>query len=121
MYVADTDQAAYDEAVNGMLGRVWGEYLLPLFEVFQLLKVFKHDPDVPDSAVTPEYLAEHLWLIGSPDTVEQKIRELYRMSGGFGTLLALVYDYAENQAGWEKSMRLLAESVMPKLADLVPA
>jgi len=121
VYVADTDEQAYQESVHGMLGRVWGEYLLPLFEVFQLLKVFKHHPDVPDEAVNPEYLAEHLWLIGSPATVEQKIRELYRMSGGFGTLLVLVYDHTENQTGWEKSMQLLAKSVMPKLADLVPA
>ena len=59
VYVADTDEEAYDAAVNGMLGRVWRDYLLPLFDAFELLKVFKHDPELPDSAVTPEYMAEH--------------------------------------------------------------
>lgn len=121
VYVADTDEEAYEGAVNGMLGRVWGEYLLPLFESFNLLHVFKHDPEVPDAAVTPEYMAEHLWLIGSPDSVEQKVRKLYQMSGGFGTLLVLIYDYMEDQLGWEKSMHLLAKEVMPRVADLVPA
>ncbi len=73
-----------------------------------------------DSAVTPEYMAEHMWLIGSPDTVEKKLRRLYRMAGGFGTLLVLIYDHMEDQTGWENSMRLLAKDVMPRLADLVP-
>ena len=119
--MADSDDEAYEAGVNGMLGRVWRDYLLPLFGEFDLKKVFKHDPELPDSAVTVEYMAEHLWLIGSPDTVERKLRDLYGLSGGFGTLLVLIYDYMENQAGWEKSMRLLAEEVMPRLRDEVPA
>ena len=121
VWVADSDDEAYDAAVNGMLGRVWGEYLLPLFAAFDLTHVIKHDSSVPDSAVTPEYMAEHVWLIGSPDTVEKKLLELYEMCGGFGTLLSLVYDNIGNQAGWEKSMRLFSGEVMPRLADLVPA
>ena len=120
VFVADTDDEAYEAAVNGMLGRVWRDYLLPLFDSFDLLKVFKHDPELPDSAVTPEYMAEHLWLVGSPDTVETKLRRLNDVSGGFGTLLVLIYDYMEDQARWERSMNLLAREVMPRLADLAP-
>ena len=100
--------------------RVWGEYLIPLFNEFDLLKTVKHEPSVPDSEVTPQYLAEHMWLIGSPDTVEQKLRHLYDMAGGFGTLLIMIVDSMDDQAGWENSMRLLAKDVMPRLADLVP-
>jgi len=121
VYVADTDEEAYDKAVHGMLGRVWRDYLLPLFDSFSLLKVFKHDPTIPDAAVTPEYMAEHLWLVGSPDTVERKLRQLYEVSGGFGTLLVLIYDYWEDQMGWERSMQLLAREVMPRVANLTPA
>ena len=121
VYVADTDEEAYDAAVNGMLGRVWRDYLLPLFAEFDLTHVIKHDSSVLDKDVTPEYMAEHVWLIGSPDTVEKKLLELYEMCGGFGTLLALIYDNMENQAGWEKSMRLFAREVMPRLANVVPA
>jgi alkanesulfonate monooxygenase SsuD/methylene tetrahydromethanopterin reductase-like flavin-dependent oxidoreductase (luciferase family) len=121
VYVADTDAQAQDEALNGMLGRVWGEYLLPLFSAFQLQSVFKHDPNVPDSEVTPAYLMEHLWLVGSPDTVAHKITQLYDAAGGFGTLLMLVYDHMQQQAGWETSTRLLATEVLPKVAHLAPS
>ena len=121
VYVADTDEEARDLALNGMLGRVWHDYLLPLFREFDLMKVFKHDDEVPDEAVNIEYMADHLWLIGSPDTVAEKIRSLYQDVGGFGGLLMLVYDQSENNAAWEHSTRLLAENVMPRVSDLTGA
>ncbi|MBI3326763.1 MAG: LLM class flavin-dependent oxidoreductase [Nitrospinae bacterium] len=120
VYVADTDAEAREAALHGMMGRVWREYLLPLFDAFQLLSVFKHDPNVPDRDVTPEYLLEHLWLVGSPKTVTEKLHQLYEAAGGFGTLLVLVYDHRESQAGWEKSTRLLAHQVLPNIANLSP-
>jgi alkanesulfonate monooxygenase SsuD/methylene tetrahydromethanopterin reductase-like flavin-dependent oxidoreductase (luciferase family) len=118
VYVADTDEEAREQALNGMLGRVWHDYLLRLFGQFNMLHVFKDDPEVPDDAITTEYLADHMWLVGSPDTVTEKIRSLYNNVGGFGGLLVLVYDHWQNQSGWEKSTRLLAQEVMPRLADL---
>jgi hypothetical protein len=33
----------------------------------------------------------------------------------------LVYDHCKQQAGWERSTRLLATEVLPKVAGLVPA
>ncbi len=120
IWVSDSDDEAYDSALNGMLGRVWGEYLLPLFDNFGMIHVIKHDSNVPDSAVTPEYMADNVWLIGSPDTVKQKILNLYEMCGGFGTLLSLVYDNIDSQVSWEKSMNLLAKEVMPEFSTLMP-
>jgi alkanesulfonate monooxygenase SsuD/methylene tetrahydromethanopterin reductase-like flavin-dependent oxidoreductase (luciferase family) len=64
---------------------------------------------------------EHLWLVGSPATVAKKIEHLYEASGGFGTLLMLVYDHCQQQESWERSTRLLATEVLPKVAGLVPA
>ena len=81
---------------------------------------FKDVPLTYDSAVTPEYMAEHVWLIGSPDTVAKKILGLYEMCGGFGTLLSLVYDNMDNQKGWEKSMRMFSQEVMPRFKDMNP-
>ena len=48
-----------------------------------------------------EYMADHLWLIGSPDTVAGKIRSMYDEVGGFGALLTLVYDQWQDQEGWK--------------------
>ena len=118
VYVADTDEEARRQALGGMTARVWRDYTLRLFKEFDLLSVFKHDPEVPDEAIDPEYLADHVWLIGSPETVAGKIRKLYEDVGGFGVLLVLTYDHWENQAEWEKSTRLLSEEVMPRVADL---
>ena len=121
VYVADTDEEAKEAVLNGMTGRVWRDYLFPLFKEFDLVPIFKHDPEVPDEAVDIEYLADHIWLMGSPETVSNKIRTLYNDVGGFGNLTTLVFDQSENQKGWDKSMRLMAEEVIPSLSDLVPA
>ena len=78
----------------------------------------KHDESMPDEDVTPDYLVDNLWIVGSPETVAGKLRELYKTVGGFGTLLWLTFDHSERRAEYEKSMRLLSEEVMPSLADL---
>jgi alkanesulfonate monooxygenase SsuD/methylene tetrahydromethanopterin reductase-like flavin-dependent oxidoreductase (luciferase family) len=120
IWVADTDEEARDGALNGMLGRAWREYLHPLFSfgAYPFLRFMKHDESIPDEDVTLEYMADHLWLVGSPNTVANKLRDLYEMVGGFGTLLWLTFDHSENRPAYEKSMRLLAEEVMPQVADL---
>jgi alkanesulfonate monooxygenase SsuD/methylene tetrahydromethanopterin reductase-like flavin-dependent oxidoreductase (luciferase family) len=85
-----------------------------------LYSVFKHDPNIPDSEVTPAYLMEHLWLVGSPQQLPRKIEQLYEVSGVRHALM-LVYDHCQQQAGWERSTRLLTTEVLPKVAGLVPA
>ena len=82
VYIAETDEEARHKALNGMLARVWRDYLIPLFKQLTFLPSMKHDPEIPDEAVTPEYMADHLWLIGSPETVASKIRKLYTEVGG---------------------------------------
>ena len=78
----------------------------------------KHDENVLTENVTVEYMLNHLWLVGAPDTVAQKIRYLYEVSGGFGVLLAMVLDNADDRDGWNRSMHILTEEVMPQLSDL---
>jgi alkanesulfonate monooxygenase SsuD/methylene tetrahydromethanopterin reductase-like flavin-dependent oxidoreductase (luciferase family) len=96
------------------------EYFLPLLAAFGFLEYLKHDPDVPDSDVTPEYCAGHNWLIGSPATVAEKLERVYHEVGGFGTLLVFCFDYAEQPRAWRTSLRLLAEEVLPRVKHLVP-
>ena len=120
LWVAETDEEARQGALNGMLGRAWEEYLLPLFSYgpYPFVKFMKHDDSIPDEAVTPEYMVDNLWLVGSPDTVAAKLRSLYETVGGFGTLLWLTFDHSENRKAYEKCARLLAEKVMPQLVDV---
>jgi len=116
IFVADTDREAYDNCVRSHMGRMMREYLLPLFGANNLLQYVKEDPSVPDSALTPEYLADHGWLVGSPDTVVKKLERMLKLTGDFGTLLMLGYDYAPDPEPWFKSMKLMAEQVMPHFA-----
>jgi alkanesulfonate monooxygenase SsuD/methylene tetrahydromethanopterin reductase-like flavin-dependent oxidoreductase (luciferase family) len=120
VWVADTDEEAQRGAREGMLFRAWREYFHPLvnYGPYPLIRLIKHDTTVPDEAVNLEYLMEHVWLVGSPETVARKIRGLYKASGGFGVLLAMVLDHSGDQRGWERAMRLLAEEVMPRVGDL---
>jgi len=118
IFVADTDQAAWKLSVGGQMGRMMREYFLPLLTDVGVIQFLKHDENVADSDVTPEYCATHNWLIGSPATVVEKIERMYEEVGGFGSLLLFCFDYSENPGAWRDSMRLLAEEVMPKVAHL---
>jgi hypothetical protein len=80
VFVAETDAEAWKLSVGGMMGRMMREYFLPLLGNFGFLEYLKHDPDVPDSDVTPEYCAKHNWLVGSPATVAEKLERIYHES-----------------------------------------
>ena len=67
--------------------------------------------------VTPEYLMDTLWIVGSPDDVAKQVRELYHDVGGFGVLLAMGHEWTPKDR-WVKSLTLLVEEVLPKLSDL---
>ena len=120
VFVADTDAEARRWSAGDMMGRMMREYLLPLFGAFQFTPLFKHDPEVPDADVTPEYLVDHGWLVGSVDTVTEKLEQMYADLGGFGTLLVLGFDYADNPGVWKQSMELLTKQVLPRVQHLRP-
>ena len=53
---AETDEEAMRFSAGDMMGRMMGEYFLPLLANFGFTDFLKHDPDVPDSEVTPRIL-----------------------------------------------------------------
>jgi alkanesulfonate monooxygenase SsuD/methylene tetrahydromethanopterin reductase-like flavin-dependent oxidoreductase (luciferase family) len=114
--VADTDAEARRLATKGPLARAWMEYLKPTYERFGVLKGLLHDPSMDAAKVDAQYLAEHVWIVGSPDTVVAKFEEWFDdLGGGFGTLLIYGHDYLSDPKPWEESMRLLAKEVVPRL------
>jgi alkanesulfonate monooxygenase SsuD/methylene tetrahydromethanopterin reductase-like flavin-dependent oxidoreductase (luciferase family) len=120
IFVADTDAEAWRLSVGGMMGRMMREYFLPLLGNFGFLEYLKHSPDVPDSDVTVEYCARHNWLVGSPQTVAEKLEQIYHDAGGFGELLVFGFDYSESPQAWHNSLRLIAEEVLPRVKHLHP-
>jgi alkanesulfonate monooxygenase SsuD/methylene tetrahydromethanopterin reductase-like flavin-dependent oxidoreductase (luciferase family) len=114
VYVAPTDEEAREIAINGIMGRCWREFLLPIYLGLGLGRFLKHDPSVPDEAVDVEYMADHLWFVGSPETVANQIQGLYEQTGGFGHLLIVCYDSTDERESWDRSLRLLMDEVLPK-------
>ena len=117
VYVADTTEQARKEALEGVMRRDFEGYFFPLLAGLKMMELFKHDTEMPDSDVTAEYLVDNIWVVGSPDDVAEKLRQLYHDVGGFGVMLAMGHEW-EPREKWVNSMTLLAEEVMPKLADL---
>jgi alkanesulfonate monooxygenase SsuD/methylene tetrahydromethanopterin reductase-like flavin-dependent oxidoreductase (luciferase family) len=121
IFVADSDAEARRAVLGGFAARFWNEYFKPIAEKLNATHMFRR-PDADQTAeLTAEYLVDtRVWAVGSPATVASLIREQFELSGGFGTLLMLGSDYADQgeREKWFRSMELLATEVMPKLADL---
>ena len=118
VFVADTDEEAWKLSTGDMMGRMMGEYFLPLLGHFGFKDYLKHAPDVPDSDVTVEYCARRNWIVGSPATVAEKIEKIYQEVGGFGVLLVFGFDYKHKPEAWRHSLELLRNEVMPRLKHL---
>ena len=117
VFVADTDREAMDYAVNGSMGQAFVRYMLPLSRrnIPGGLLTYKDDPDMPDSDVTLEYLARNVWLVGSVETVVEKIEKLRDQQGCFGTLLAIAHDW-DDRSRAVNSLELLARKVKPTVS-----
>ena len=98
------------------MGRCWQEFLLPLYLGLGLGPLLKRDPLLPDEGIDLDYLADNLWLVGSPATVTDRIMDLQEQTGGFGYLLLVSYDGVDEREPWVKSLRLLIEEVLPACA-----
>ena len=107
--VADTEKEALRWSAHGPMGRMMAEYYIPFMKRAKILDFLKHDPSVADSDVTPEYCAKHNWVIGTPETVKEKLEEIYHGVGGFGTLLVYGFDYADDPGIWHNNLKVLGQ------------
>ena len=114
VYIGETPEQARREALEGVLGRDWRDYFLPLLKKNNLLIAPKVDPAMPDEAVTLEYLCEQIWIVGDVAEVTEKLRRLYQDVGGFGTLLLIGHEWTPRDR-WLNSLRLLVDEVIPQL------
>jgi alkanesulfonate monooxygenase SsuD/methylene tetrahydromethanopterin reductase-like flavin-dependent oxidoreductase (luciferase family) len=119
VYVADTDAQARREAREGSMARAFLEYFYPLVSSIGGLGVWKLYDEMPDSAITLDYVLDNFWIVGSPETVARRLADVYGHTGGYGGLLMLAYDWeGDNRRQWQHSMELLAREVMPRLEAL---
>lgn len=117
IYVAPSTEEARRDALDGVLARDFEQYFRLLIPKGRGMGILKQDPDMPDAEVTSEYMLDNVWVVGSPDDVAQQLKDLSETVGGFGMLLAMGHEW-QPEDRWRRSMRLLAEEVMPQLAEL---
>ncbi len=116
IFVGPTPAIARERA-RAVLGRNYEQHQYASRVGTIQIQCTKLDPSMPDEAVDVDYLMENVWIVGDPAECEDKIRALHEATGGFGTLLSITAD--SDDASWDhESLRLLAEDVGPRIADL---
>jgi alkanesulfonate monooxygenase SsuD/methylene tetrahydromethanopterin reductase-like flavin-dependent oxidoreductase (luciferase family) len=115
IFVADDDATV--RRMTRDPGNPFAYYFRNLLRKGQALRgttFFKHDPSVPDSAVTDEYLTSQLLVSGTVNEVVDRLQEFRRRVGPFGRLLYVGHDWVDARA-MRRSMELMAEKVLPQL------
>jgi alkanesulfonate monooxygenase SsuD/methylene tetrahydromethanopterin reductase-like flavin-dependent oxidoreductase (luciferase family) len=127
IFVADTDEEARRLVLEGPAGQVWDELILPTFRVVRdrggksyALGDLLIDPGMSVEDLTIEWMVDHFFLVGSPETVVEKIAQLNDDLGGIGALLSFTFDYSADPEPYRRNFELLGREVAPRIATLGP-
>lgn len=118
IFVADSEDVARAAVLNGCMGTFWDQHFRLIAEKLGILDLFMGSRA---SQAARGYARDLIdcgtWFVGTPDQVADRIVEQYNMTGGFGTLLQLGYDYSDDsdRALWFRSMELLSTVVIPEV------
>jgi alkanesulfonate monooxygenase SsuD/methylene tetrahydromethanopterin reductase-like flavin-dependent oxidoreductase (luciferase family) len=119
--VTESDDEARDYLADDDCAFGWYyAYLRDNLATYNLLKIFKPNEAIPDAEITVQRCFEWMVIHGSPRTVLDRLVALVDELGYFGTLLLTHKDW-DKPSLHQRSMRLLAEEVMPKLRRHVVA
>lgn len=120
IFIADTDAEAKRLAIASGLGDAWKHYLFPIYKKFNLFEGIIADSgkNIDSSQVDMDFLAEHVWLCGSPETVIRKLQVVAEKTGGWGEIVVNSHDNMDNPAPYFESLQRLATEVAPKLKVL---
>ena len=81
--------------------------------------MLKPDDAIPDHELDVARITRSQVIHGSPGRVLEQLVALREEIGPFGTLLMTSHDWDRPQL-WKRSMRLMAEEVMPKFSASAP-
>ena len=115
VFVADDLATAKAYATNpGSPYRFYYKQMLTKMKQAGRLELFKTSRDMPDDAVTLDFVCENLVTWGTPDKVADELNAFRAEVGPFGTMLYAGHDWADRDLG-RRSMQLLAEKVLPRV------
>jgi alkanesulfonate monooxygenase SsuD/methylene tetrahydromethanopterin reductase-like flavin-dependent oxidoreductase (luciferase family) len=115
IFVADDDKTAraYAMAAKSPYRQYYGSLVTKLLKNGRA-ELFKTSRDMPDEAVTLDFVTDKLVIWGSPGKVVDELLAFREEVGDFGTLLYAGKDWLDRDLG-RRSMILLAERVLPAL------
>ena len=111
IFVGESDDQAWGACMNGTFARSF-EYMIALLKSAKMLDLVKRDSEMPDAEVTTEYMLKEICLVGSKQSVQDQLAELFDITGGFGTLLFIKHDFDDLKA-WKRCMEVLANEIVP--------
>jgi len=116
IFVADDDATAkrYALSAEGPYHFYFKQLVRKLVGAGGRGNLFKTDPDMPNEAITPEYVTQRLVLAGTVDSVVDQLLAFREHVGDFGTLLYAGHDWIDPVLA-KRSMQLMAEQVMPRV------
>lgn len=127
VFVAETDAEARRLFIEGPAGRTWDELVLPTFRAVRdrggrpyALGELLLDPGMDISELTIDWMVDHFFLIGSPDTVVDKITQFDEEAGGIGALLSFTFDFSQDPEPYRRHLELLGREVGPRIAKIGP-
>jgi limonene 1,2-monooxygenase len=112
-HIAETRAQAREEAKDGLF-RWHNEYT-----VGTLMRPGAVKFKTPDEAVDQTAFADMAAsVIGTPDDLVAAIRNMVQLTGGFGTVIGFIHDWA-NRANTFKSWELVARYVIPEVNGML--
>ena len=119
IHVADTDAEAeaFVKEANGSTDWYF-DYLYRIFQRADMKGLFVVNKGDDSDALTHEALRDNYTIYGSPSTVAEKIMAFREDIGHFGTLVLTAQDWLDADA-MQRSMKLLAEEVMPSVNSAI--
>src|SRR3546814_10272560 len=86
--------------MEGPIGYCFNRYLSPIWRRFGMMDGFAKDAGIDPLKADLEFLVDHVFVVGSPDTVVEKISTLFDACGGWGTLQVESHDYYDDPSPW---------------------
>lgn len=120
IFVADTDEEARRLVVDGAMGNLWEKYNIPTFVGLGIAELISGGEIAP-SDLTLDWMVDNFLIVGSPDTVAEKLTNLYDATGGFGTVISFTHEYTDTPEPYRRSFELLGTEVADKVAHLDPS
>jgi len=113
----DTDAQAAEYLADETCSPGWYyKYLRDNLATYKMTKIFKPNDTMPDAELTVPKMLEMMMISGGPTRVLDQLVALVDAIGWFGTLLVTHKDWDKPDLH-RRSMRLIAEQVMPRLGQ----